>query len=109
MIAALLDCQDAGFQLVPMVVEALGGWGPLAQDLFRVVAKASAEVSGLDVSMAACQLYQAMSVELQRGNALAILSHILAASAANCDNTALAATSRSEAALVLSAAATASG
>ena len=44
-------CLDQGFQLVPMVVETLGGWGPLAQDVFRVMAKASAEVSGMDVSV----------------------------------------------------------
>ena len=31
-------CLDQGFKLVPMVVETLGGWGPLAQDIFKVVA-----------------------------------------------------------------------
>ena len=102
-------CLDQGFKLVPMVVETLGGWGPMAQDIFKVVASTSAEVSGVDVSTATCQLYQAMSIKLQRANARAILSRISAASAASHNNTALAATSRSEAALVLSAAATAGG
>ena len=84
-------CQDQGFQLVPMVVETLGGWGPSAPDVFQSVAKASAEFSGIDISTATCQLHQALAIKLQR------------------DNTALATTSRSEAALVLSAAAATSG
>ena len=87
-----------------MVVETLGGRGPAAQGLFRIVAKATAEVSGLEESVAFSQLYAAMAIKLQRANARAILSRISAASAASRVNTALAATSRSEAALVLSAA-----
>ena len=59
-------CQDQGFQLVPMVVETLGGWGPAAQELFQLVAKATAEASGTDVSTATCQLYQGLAVKLQR-------------------------------------------
>ena len=53
--------------------------------------------------MATCQLYEALGVRLQRANARAILSRITAATAAG-RNTALATTS-SEAALVLAAAA----
>ena len=97
-------CSQLGFQLIPMVVETLGGWGPAAQKLFRVIAKSSAEVSGLEESAAVCQIYEGMAIKLQRANARAILSRVSAASAARRDNTALAATSRSEAALVLSSA-----
>jgi len=97
-------CSELGFQLIPMVVETLGGWGPAAQKLFRVIAKSSAEVSGLEESVAVCQIYEGMAIKLQRANARAILSRVSAASAARRDNTALVATSRSEAALVLSSA-----
>ena len=63
----------------------------------------------MEDSIAVSQLYEAMAIKLQRANARAILSRISAASAAGRDNTALAATSRSEAALVLSAAAVTGG
>ena len=76
---------------------------------FRTVAKSAAKVGGMDVSTATCQLYQSMAMKLQRATARAILSRISAKSAASRDNTALAATSRSEAALVASAAAQTSG
>ena len=52
---------------------------------------------------------KSLGIRLQRANARAILSRVSAAAAANRNNTALAATSRSEAALVLSAALEASG
>ena len=102
-------CADSGFKLVPVVAETLGGWGPAAQGIFRTLARATAETSGIEDSVAVGQLYESMGIRLQRANARAILSRISAASAACRDNTALAATSRSEAALVLSAAASASG
>ena len=87
-----------------MVAETLGGWGPTDQDVFRVVARATAEASGPDVSTAVSQLYQGLGIRLQWANARAILARVSAAATANRNNTALAATSRSEAALVLSAA-----
>ena len=92
-----------------MVAETLGGWGPAAQSVFKTIARSSAEVLGLDESAAVAQLYQGLGIRLQRSNARAILSRISAASAASHSNTALAATFRSEAALVLSAAAHTSG
>jgi len=97
-------CADLGFQLTPMVAETLGGWGPMAQAVLRAIAKTTAESKGIDVSMATCQLYEALGVRLQRANACAILSRITAATAAGRNNTALATTS-SEAVLVLAAAA----
>ena len=90
-------CQAAGIRLVPMVAETLGGWGPEAQAFFRVLGKATAEHKGLDSSVATDQLYQALGIRLQRANARAILARV---SATPLDPTALAATSRSEAALV---------
>ncbi len=97
-------CDELGFQLTPMIAETLGGWGPMAQDVFRAIAKATAEAKGMDVSMATCQLYEALGVRLQRSNARAILSRITAATAAGRNHTALA-TPSSKAALVLAAAA----
>ena len=102
-------CASDGFKVIPVVVETLGGWGPSAQEIFRSIAKSSAEIAGMDISTATCQLYESMAMKLQRANARAILSRVSATSAISRDNTALAATSRSEAALVLSAAMGASG
>ena len=76
----------------------------MAQEVFRAIAKTTTESKGIDVSIATCQLYEALGVRLQRANARAILSRITAATAAGRNNTALATTS-SEAALVLAAAA----
>ena len=83
--------------------------GPAAQGIFRTLARATAETSGIEDSVAVGQLYESMGIRLQRANARAILSRVSAASAVCRDNTALAATSRSEAALVLSAAVHTSG
>ena len=97
------QCSAAGLTLVPMVVETLGGWGPAAQQFFRNLARATAERQGLDPSVATSQLYESMGIKLQRANARAVLSRTSALTT-SCDNTAIA-TTRSEAALVLSAAA----
>ena len=56
--------------------------------------------------MAISELYEAMAIRLQRANARAILSCLSASLNTSRCNTALTATSRSEAALVLTAAAT---
>ena len=96
------QCAAAGLSLVPMVAETLGGWGPTAQNFFRKLAKATAERQGLDPSVASSQLYESMGIRLQRANARAVLSRT-AALLSSCDVTAIA-TTRSEAALVMSAA-----
>ena len=96
-------CAEAGFKLTPMVAETLGGWGPAAQKVFRAIAKATAEATGLDDSAETSQLCEGLGIKLQRANARVILSRIAAATAAGRNSTALATTS-SEAALVLSAA-----
>ena len=97
-------CAEAGLTLVPMVAETLGGWGPAAQGFFRNLARATAERQGIDASLATSQLYESLGIKLQRANARAILSRT-SALLSSCDNTAIA-TTRSEAALVLSAATT---
>ena len=97
-------CAEAGLTLVPMVAETLGGWRPAAQGFFRNLARATAERQGIDVSVATSQLYESLGIKLQRANARAILSRT-SALLSSCDNSAIA-TTRSEAALVLSAATT---
>jgi hypothetical protein len=97
-------CVAQGIKLIPMVVETFGGWGPAAQAVLGTLAHTTAQSTGIPHSIATCQLYEALGVRLQRANARAIISR-LAASAAARDNTTLAATSRAEAALVLSSAA----
>ena len=98
-------CSSAGFKLVPLVAETLGGWGPAAQGFFRHLAKATANRTGTDVSVATCQLYEHLGITLQRANARAVLSRTSTFWSADHDSTTLATTSRSEAALVLAAAA----
>ena len=85
-----------------MIAKTLGGGGPTAQDVFRTIAKDTAESSSVEESVG--QLYEGLGMRLQRANTRKILSWITAAMAAGRNNTALATTS-SEAALVLSAAA----
>jgi hypothetical protein len=102
-------CAQQGFRLTPMIVETLGGWGPAAQGVFKTLARITAERTGISDSVATRQLYEAFGIKLQRANARAIMARVGAASAASRDNTTLAATMRSEAALVLSAAAAPSG
>ncbi len=97
-------CTAEGFKLIPMVAETLGGWGPAAQGVFKQLAKATAESTGIEESVATSQLYETMGIRLQRANARAVLSRQAAITASRCFNAALADTSRSEAALVLSAA-----
>ncbi|CAE8645136.1 unnamed protein product [Polarella glacialis] len=96
------SCATHGLRLLPMVVEIFLGWGPSAKQVFKTLARATAERSGIPHSVATSQLYQAMGVRLQRANARAILS-CTAASAASCSSRALATTSRTEAALLLCA------
>ena len=97
------QCAAAGLALVPMIAETLGGWGPATHNLFRNLAKAAAERQGMDPSGASSQLYESMAIRLQRANARAVLLRT-SALLSSCDNMAIAAT-RSEAVLVLSAAA----
>ena len=91
-------CRRLGLQLKPMVVETLGGWGPEAQKVLWVVAKAQAAASGQLMSLALNHLYQGLAVKLQRANAGAMLARASAVSSQSA--TALATLSRAEAALV---------
>ena len=96
-------CAAEGLKLMPMVAETLCGWGPSAQEVFRTIARATAERQGLDPSIATSQLYQSVGIKLPKANARAILARTSMSAAPASGNTAIASTSRSEAALVLSA------
>ncbi|CAE8584196.1 unnamed protein product [Polarella glacialis] len=100
-------CQAQGFRLIPMVVETLGGWEPAAQTFFKVLARSTAERTGVPDSVAVNQFYQYLGIRLQRANARSILTRSVA-SANRPASTTLAANSRSEAALLLAAASAAS-
>ena len=92
-------CQRFGVQLVPVVVEVLGGWGPAAQRAFARLTHSIASRSGLDRSTESAYLYQGLAVRLQRFNAKAMLRRRCSS---YVDATALA-TSETQAALVAEA------
>ena len=92
-------CAAEGIRFVPMVLESLGGWGPMAQGILHELARATALKEGLPEALAINQLYQALGIRLQRANARAILARIGHNAASS--STALATPSTLEAALVL--------
>ena len=93
-------CQDQAINLKPMVVETFGGWGPIAQGVFKIVARKASEKSGLPQSVTTNHIYQNLGIKLQRANARSILAR-LAATPRSKDAAAIA-MSHSEAALLTS-------
>ena len=67
-------CQVNGVSFVPLVVETLGGWDTDAIFHLRAIAKQSAARSPLQAETATRQLFQRLSVLLQRANAGLIAS-----------------------------------
>ena len=84
---------------MPIVVEALGGWGPAAQVFFKKLARALALRNGRTESVESAMLYQSVAVKLQRFNARSIIA---GCTALDVDATAPATFSSFEAALVAS-------
>ena len=89
-------CQRFGFQLVPVVAESLGGWGPSAHRVFHWLIHSLAGRSGNPTRVEAAHLFEGFAVRLQRFNARAVLRRRFPA---DFDATALA-TSETQAALV---------
>ena len=56
-------CAAEGLKLMPMVAETLGGWGPSVQEVFRTIARATAERQSLDPSIATSQLYRSLGIK----------------------------------------------
>ena len=70
-------CAGQGLQFIPLVVESCGGgWGPTALTTFRKLGALHAARLGLSASEGAEQLFQALSVALQRENARAVLRRL---------------------------------
>ncbi|CAL1154289.1 unnamed protein product [Cladocopium goreaui] len=70
-------CAGQGLQFIPLVVEACGGgWGPTAVATFRKLGALHASRLGMSASDGAEQLFQALSVALQRENARAVLRRL---------------------------------
>ena len=86
------------------MVETLGGWGLEAQTFFKQLAKLKATRTGPTESAATEYIYGHLALTLQRANARAVLARFPDVSNSNHPS-ALAATSRSEAALLATIAA----
>ena len=60
-----------------MVVEGSGGaWGLDAEDVFKIIIKSAASLSGETVSTIANQLYQSLSITLHKANARALFKRL---------------------------------
>ena len=71
----LSACEEAGILFVPLSVEALGGWLPIAaKTIRRIASMAAARSACADPGQAACYLMQQLSVVLQKGNSTLLLS-----------------------------------
>ena len=62
-------CNRQGIVFLPLAVESLGAWHPLAVKEVKKLASAKARHSGDDESIETTRLFQKLSVALQRGNA----------------------------------------
>eukprot|EP00438_Fugacium_kawagutii_P031207 Skav220802 [mRNA] locus=scaffold150:387859:398258:+ [translate_table: standard] len=75
-------CAGQGLQFIPLVVEACaGGLGPTSVTAFRKLGTLHAARLGLPASEGTAQIFQALSVALQRENARAVLRRLPEASA----------------------------
>ena len=59
-----------------MVAESFGGWGPVAQKAYNVIARASAARSGLGVGVATSRLYVGLNTNIMRANARSLLARV---------------------------------
>ena len=69
-------CNRQGIVFLPLAVESLGAWHPLAVKEVKKLASAKARHSGYDESMETTRLFQKLSVALQRGNAALFNSRV---------------------------------
>ena len=85
-------CEQHGIRLVPVVAESFGGWGGMAQDLFRTLIHARAARSGETVSSVTTSLYTGLSIILMRANARALLARVPQEAGVHADRVSRAAT-----------------
>ena len=67
-------CAALGIELIPVVAESFGGWGPRAQQALKVIARASATRSGTTLGIATTRMYEGLSNIIMRANARALLA-----------------------------------
>ena len=60
----IADCQRAGVDFLPMVVEALGGWDTESAECIRRIARAQGARLGLPSHEAVPRLFQRLSITL---------------------------------------------
>ena len=71
------QCSPEGIHFIPMIIEASGGaWGLNAEEVWKSIIKSTAVLSGEPISSVANELYQSLSVTLQKSNARAILKRL---------------------------------
>ena len=71
--------------MVPMVAESLGGWGPEAQKIFKVIGRSLSGTSGATHGAVVAQLYEYLGVLVMRAAARsALVRQADAASATLC-------------------------
>ena len=69
-------CAAQGLQLITLVAEATGAWGPTALKTWQALAHALSARTGEPASLEADRLFQALAVTLQRENARAVLRRV---------------------------------
>ena len=62
------QCNEMGFDLIPLVMETLGGWGPMAVAALDTIARRLADMKGRNRSEEKLHLYQRLGVTLWRAN-----------------------------------------
>ena len=67
-------CLEDGIELKPLIVESFGGWGPVAQQVFKTLAYTIAARTCKSMSLVTNELYGGLSIRLMRANARSILS-----------------------------------
>ena len=68
-----LTCNQQGIDFVPMIFEATGGMGPVAEQHLRSIAKLTAQRSGQDTDKCFHQFLETLSVCIRRAGARAVL------------------------------------
>ena len=69
-------CEREGIKFVPLPIETLGGWHPLAADHIRRIARASARCTGKEEDEAVRHLFQRLAVLLVKGNAAMLIHRV---------------------------------
>ena len=70
-------CQQYDINYIPMIIEGSGGsWGSEAEDVWKIIIRTTASITGEAFSSIATRIYQSLSVTLHKANARAILKRM---------------------------------